>query len=64
MIEKEFVLNVRLDRKLHDDLVRTIAQCMIKDPSTRYTKSDFVREAIAHFLKVRKHNEINSGLTS
>jgi hypothetical protein len=54
MKEKEFVLNVRIDEKLHAEIVRAVAQQMMITPYTRYTKSDFAREAIIHFLKTKK----------
>ena len=54
MKEKDVVLNVRVDEKLHTQIVRAVAQQMIIAPHTRYTKSDFVREAIIHFIKTKK----------
>lgn len=53
MKEKEVVLNVRIDERLHEKIVRAVAQQMMAVPHTRYTKSDFVREAIIHFLKTK-----------
>ena len=61
MKEKDVVLNVRVDEKLHTQIVRAVAQQMIIAPHTRYTKSDFVREAIIHFLKTKVERVPNIG---
>jgi hypothetical protein len=57
MKEKGVVLNIRVDEELHAQIVRTVAQQMMIAPHVRYTKSDFVREAIIHFLR-NKEKEI------
>jgi len=52
--KKSTYINVRLDSELHDELVRAVARQMVANPSTRYTKSQFIREAIKHLLKLKQ----------
>jgi predicted transcriptional regulator len=52
--KKSVYINVRLDSELHDELVRAVARQMVAEPSTRYTKSQLIREAIEHFLQLKQ----------
>lgn len=58
--EKSVYINVRLDSELHNELVRAVAHQMVADPSTRYTKSQFIREAIRHFVKLKQQEVIQT----
>ena len=58
MAEKnEVYVNLRIERSLHEEVIREVGRSMVENPSVRYTKSDFIRDAIRHFLNTRKQKK-------
>lgn len=52
------VINVRLDKDTYNQLMQIVGSRIIKNPESRYTKSDLIREAIQNFLNSHKKEDL------